>query len=407
MGIPHLFRCPISLDLFTDPVTLCTGQTYDRSSIEKWLAAGNLTCPVTMQKLHDPSITPNHTLRHLIHQWLQLGNQFNPFDNYFKIIHPHHHPSHLAALLLEHNLESTLETKLQTLEKIQLLADQELPSQNSCLTQLGFFPLLLELVFLQKVVGVGEQYAQDNLKFAEQALVCALKLLPFHNLEPLNMLKEESKMAHFLVLFEHGSISIKTSLCHLVEAISTSFETKEVCAMLGKNGRLLQGILQALLDLQDNSKASEAGIKAISALSSLEENRECLVREGAVEGLIKYISSAGRRERMAAAMAMATIEVLLGVESAKEAVINHPNGVTSLVKMVFRVSDHGGGESAVNSLMIICYDSLRAREEAICAGVLTQLLLLLQSQCSGRTKMKARMLLKLLRSMWAEDTNHV
>ena len=95
MAIPHLFRCPISLDLFKDPVTLCTGQTYDRSSIEKWLAAGNLTCPVTMQKLHDPSIVPNHTLRHLIDQWLQLGHQFDP--NYLATI------DSLAAL--KHTLE--------------------------------------------------------------------------------------------------------------------------------------------------------------------------------------------------------------------------------------------------------------------------------------------------------------
>uniref|UniRef100_A0A5B7A714 U-box domain-containing protein n=1 Tax=Davidia involucrata TaxID=16924 RepID=A0A5B7A714_DAVIN len=374
MGIPHLFRCPISLDLFTDPVTLCTGQTYDRSSIEKWLAAGNLTCPVTMQKLHDPSIVPNHTLRHLIDQWLEMGHQFNP--DYFQMIDP---DRSIAAL--KHNLESpesTLETKLQTLAKIQ-----ELTSSNS-LIQLGFFPLLVELVF-----------AQDNLKFVEQALVCALKLLPVLDnldLEPLNMLKQESKMAYFLLLFEHGSISIKTSLCHLVEAISTSLETRELCCMLGRNRRLLQGM--SLL-LHHNS---DAGTKAISALCSLEENREYLVREGAVDGLITHVLSP---ERSSAPMAMATLELLLGVESAKEAVINHPNGVGALVKMVFRVSDsdHGGSESAVNSLMIICHHSLRAREEAISAGVLTQLLLLLQSQCTDMTKTKARMLLKLLRSM--------
>ncbi|KAJ0973123.1 hypothetical protein J5N97_021082 [Dioscorea zingiberensis] len=70
MSIPLLFRCPISLDLFTDPVTLSTGQTYDRPSIEQWLARGNRTCPVTMQRLHDTSLVPNHTLRHLIDQWL-------------------------------------------------------------------------------------------------------------------------------------------------------------------------------------------------------------------------------------------------------------------------------------------------------------------------------------------------
>ncbi|KAJ6760671.1 hypothetical protein OIU79_025501 [Salix purpurea] len=37
------FRCPISLELMTDPVTVSTGQTYDRSSIQRWLKAGNMT----------------------------------------------------------------------------------------------------------------------------------------------------------------------------------------------------------------------------------------------------------------------------------------------------------------------------------------------------------------------------
>jgi hypothetical protein len=104
---------------------------------------------------------------------------------------------------------------------------------------------------------------------------------------------------------------------------------------------------------------------------------------------------------------MATIELLLGLESAKEALINDPNGIKALIKMVFRVSDHQGSESAIRSLMIICTDSLQAREEAIGAGVLTQLLLLLQSQCSGRTKTKARMLLKLLGSKWDEEPKHL
>ncbi|KAF2292097.1 hypothetical protein GH714_010114 [Hevea brasiliensis] len=181
MSIPHLFICPISLDLFKDPVTLCTGQTYDRSSIEKWLSAGNLTCPVIMQKLHDLSMVPNHTLRHLIDDWLQMGPQFDP--DYKKTID--------SLSLLKSNLashEATLEKKFQALERIQALSEES----------------------------------------------------------------------------------------------------------------------------------------------------------------------------------------------------------TSRIS----VSDHEGSESAVRSLVLICSDSLQAREQAICVGVLTQLLLLLQSQCSGRTKSKARMLLK-------------
>lgn len=67
--IPLYFRCPISLELMQDPVILSTGQTYDRSSIEKWVASGNTTCPVSMQKLEDFTLIPNHTLRRLIQEW--------------------------------------------------------------------------------------------------------------------------------------------------------------------------------------------------------------------------------------------------------------------------------------------------------------------------------------------------
>jgi hypothetical protein len=46
--VPSFFKCPISLELMRDPVVLCTGQSYKRSSIEPWLEAGNHTCPTTM-----------------------------------------------------------------------------------------------------------------------------------------------------------------------------------------------------------------------------------------------------------------------------------------------------------------------------------------------------------------------
>ncbi|GFY94196.1 hypothetical protein Acr_09g0006420 [Actinidia rufa] len=390
MGIPYLFRCPISLDLLTDPVTLCTGQTYDRSSIEKWLSAGNQTCPVTMQKLHDPSMVPNHTLRHLIHQWLLRSDSDSNYYHPLIASDSDQYPfiSSLKHILQSH--DSTLEDKLQTLETIQILS----PSCHARLIELGFFQLVLQLVF----------GAQQNLKLVEQALVCALKLLPHCSLRPLkDMFKEESvELDNFVAVFNQGTITIKKSLCEIVEAISSSLETKELCAMLGNNQRLLQGMV-LLLYHQDDSGASESGIKAMSAFCSLETNRGNLVREGVVDGLITYLLWSGH-ERQNRNLAMAMLEVLLGLESAKQAVIDHPSGVNVLVKMVFRVSDdhHQGSESAVNSLMMLCCDSVQAREASICAGVLTQLLLLLQSQCDGTAKTKARMLLKLLRS-----THHV
>ncbi|GAU28857.1 hypothetical protein TSUD_21940 [Trifolium subterraneum] len=77
--VSPFFLCPISLQLMKDPVTVSTGITYDRQSIEKWLfSSQNQTCPVTKQQLtHDDNhliiLTPNHTLRRLIQAWCTIN----------------------------------------------------------------------------------------------------------------------------------------------------------------------------------------------------------------------------------------------------------------------------------------------------------------------------------------------
>ncbi|KAL9235296.1 hypothetical protein vseg_010067 [Gypsophila vaccaria] len=71
--IPDDFRCPISLELMKDPVIVSTGQTYERSCIEKWIEAGHNTCPKTQQTLQNSSLTPNYVLRSLIAQWCEAN----------------------------------------------------------------------------------------------------------------------------------------------------------------------------------------------------------------------------------------------------------------------------------------------------------------------------------------------
>ncbi|KAE8702387.1 hypothetical protein F3Y22_tig00110483pilonHSYRG00405 [Hibiscus syriacus] len=57
-----------------DPVTVPTGITYDRESIEKWLFSGkNTACPATKQTISDCELVPNHTLRRLIQSWCTLN----------------------------------------------------------------------------------------------------------------------------------------------------------------------------------------------------------------------------------------------------------------------------------------------------------------------------------------------
>ncbi|XP_057543842.1 U-box domain-containing protein 25-like [Amaranthus tricolor] len=422
MSIPNFFTCPISLELFNDPVTLCTGQTYDRCSIERWLAAGNLTCPVTMQKLHDVSMVPNHTLRHLIDQWLDKSNFHHNLHQSFHHDHDHYDDHDICKVgskvmfftSLKHVLESQdhsfLDQKIQVLEQVTCLSE-DLPRKNEALISIGFFPLILGIIF-------GSRKPQENMNLVEKSLDCALKLLPFSSLDDLNILLEESKFETFKVLFQEGSYLVKISLCNIIEIVSlpTSISTKGLLSKIGNNTQILQSLISYINDHEQNPKLSQGGIKAIVSLlssSSSHDNRgENMIKEGLIPSLVTYILELEKKDKdEMIPKAIKALELVLDLESAKKEFMGNgvlSKGIKGLIKMVFRVSgDDEGSESAVNCLMILCCESNEIREEAICGGLLTQLLLLLQSQCSVRTKTRARMLLKLLRSMWSKDPKKV
>ncbi|XP_074578978.1 U-box domain-containing protein 26-like [Curcuma longa] len=398
MSIPHLFRCPISLEIFTDPVTLSTGQTYDRPSIEKWLADGNLTCPVTMQRLTDTTLIPNHALCHLIDQWLLADPGDNCHDS---LQFPDAADFSLVALRRKLLSPTTLPSeKLEMARRVHVLS-VESDVGRACLVQLGFFPLLLQLLFRTPGGTLLDS------EFAGALLSCVLSLSVSAPLDPLNMLKEEESTLSSLVhLLDLGNAEIKISTCHLFEVIASSSATHELCSIVvDRSPRVLQILVSMLGDKSSTFKASQAAVRATAALCSYSEsNRRRAIGEGAVDGLIAHLLSncCARRN---AAPALAALELLLGLEAGRKALLENPSGVRALVKMVFRVSTgHEGSEHALRSLLAICGESETARAAATSVGAVTQLLLLLQSQCGAASKAKARALLKMLRASWNGET---
>ncbi|KAF8400830.1 hypothetical protein HHK36_014132 [Tetracentron sinense] len=79
---PKDFVCPITSHLFDDPVTLETGQTYERRAIQEWLERGNSTCPITRQKLRS-TIMPktNYVLKRLIASWKEQNPVLIPIQS--------------------------------------------------------------------------------------------------------------------------------------------------------------------------------------------------------------------------------------------------------------------------------------------------------------------------------------
>ncbi|KNA21228.1 hypothetical protein SOVF_045050 isoform A [Spinacia oleracea] len=81
VAVPSYFRCPLSLDFMLDPVIVASGQTYERSSIQKWLDNGLKICPKTRQHLSHTNIITNYTVKALISNWFQENNLKPPPSN--------------------------------------------------------------------------------------------------------------------------------------------------------------------------------------------------------------------------------------------------------------------------------------------------------------------------------------
>jgi hypothetical protein len=80
--IPPSFFCPITHDMFKDPVTLgTTGHTFERSAISDWLQR-NTTDPLSNAHLTDSTLAPNFALRDAISDYLRRvsGNIIGPAD---------------------------------------------------------------------------------------------------------------------------------------------------------------------------------------------------------------------------------------------------------------------------------------------------------------------------------------
>ncbi|KAB8095404.1 hypothetical protein EE612_023458 [Oryza sativa] len=257
MSIPHLFRCPISLDIFTDPVTLCTGQTYDRPCIERWLAAGHRTCPVTMQPLGDATaLVPNRTLRHLIERWLSTDQHHNhhlpePAAPAAEAEADAEEPS-LAALkrcLQQPDAAGAGKAKVGALKKVMTLASES-DVGRACMVQLGFLPVLLQLVFHAPAAPPSERRGGEAAVVEELALQCALGLMPSSAASPqlgcLNVLKSEASLASLVALLERGRGRTRAGLCRLLEAVATAAATRELALVVAASPRVWQALLPLL-----------------------------------------------------------------------------------------------------------------------------------------------------------------
>ncbi|KAK8521434.1 hypothetical protein V6N13_077536 [Hibiscus sabdariffa] len=171
---PEDFRCPISLELMIDPVTVSTGQTYDRSSIQKWLKAGHTICPKTGEKLTSTELVPNTNLRKLIHQFcadrgVSLAKTGKKSQGITRMIVPGSPAAmkFLTKLLVRKLILGPSEQKNKAAYEIRLLAKSNIYNR-SCLIEAGAIPPLLNLLYSFNK-SIQENAAAALLKLSKHA----------------------------------------------------------------------------------------------------------------------------------------------------------------------------------------------------------------------------------------------
>nr|BAK07679.1 predicted protein [Hordeum vulgare subsp. vulgare] len=337
--IPNDFLCPISLEIMTDPVIIASGRTYERRSIQKWLDAGQRTCPKTQQPLAHLSLAPNFALKNLILQWcennkveIQTRADEPPVEEVSKEV--------LIPSLVKDLSSPNLDVQRKAVKKIRSLS-KESPENRTLITGSGGIAALVGLLqYPDKKIQDNTVTSLLNLSIDEANKVLIAK----GNAIPL-----------IIEVLKNGSVEGQENSAAALFSLSMVDENKVVIGALGgvpplvnllKNGTIRgkkdanTAIFNLLLNHQNKLRAIEAGIvpvllkilddaklgmvdEALSIFLLLGSNSACratIGTESFVETLVRIIKEGTPKNKECA------LSVILELGSCNNALMVHALG---------------------------------------------------------------------------------
>ncbi|RDX68673.1 U-box domain-containing protein 27, partial [Mucuna pruriens] len=387
--VPSFFRCPISLDVMKSPVSLSTGVTYDRSSIQRWLDNGNNTCPATMQVLQTKDFVPNRTLQRLIQIWSdsvrhRVDSPESPASTESVL-------SKDQVLVAISDLQTRSDNRFDSLAKIARFAQDSEENRDFLVRTECFVPVLVG--FLDNVNG--------GVEFLEQ-VVTALDLVISKTEDPEGLKKlilerqsEEPKQSvdSLLLVLQQGSCGSKVASARVLKSVAIDAESKLLIAES-------EGVVSQLLNLITPEKdldLIESCLSCLVAISTPKRSKMKLVRLGAVKAFSKLLSA----RSLSVSVTEKVLKLVETVSSTKEGrseICEDSACVAAIVNKVLKVSSVAT-EHAVTTLWSVCYlfRDQKAQEAVTKANGLTKILLLMQSNCSPQVRQMSADLLKIFR----------
>ncbi|XP_047970977.1 U-box domain-containing protein 11-like [Salvia hispanica] len=375
--IPVDFMCPISLELMKDPVIVATGQTYERSYIQRWIDCGNTTCPKTQQNLRHLTLTPNYVLRSLISQWCMkhgveqmsplINGRIKKSDGSFRDVTGE--IAAVEALVCKLSSRSSEERRAAVAE-IRSLSKRS-TDNRILLAEAGAIPILVNLLTCE------DAQIQDN------AVTSILNLSIYENNKALIMLA--NAIPSIVQILRAGSMEAKENAAATLFSLSLANENK---ITIGASGAI-----PALVELLQNGspRGKKDAATALFNLCIYHGNKGRAVRAGIITALLKMLTDSSS---CMVDEALTILSVLASHQEAKAAIIK-----ASTIPVLIDLLRSGLPRNKENASAILLSLCKRDHENLACLSRLGAVIPLSELAKTGteRAKRKANSLLETLR----------
>ncbi|KAE8696253.1 U-box domain-containing protein 27 [Hibiscus syriacus] len=379
--VPSFFRCPISLDVMKSPVSLCTGVTYDRASIQRWLDDGNNTCPATMQVLKTKELVPNRNLQRLIQIWFDsvARRQLDAVSGPKSVFVPSRNQVKLLIKHLDNN------NCFSSLTKILHFA-KESDENRQFLARID--------CFFNKVFDF-----MRNEEFDFKLVEKVVKLLDLmsNNVSDKKPLLETNCLSTILLVLQRGNSDSQIQAVRLLESVAIDEESKLKIAH--KEG-LIPELVKSLRK-EKNPRLIEASLSCLIAITTPKRVKIKLIQHRTIPELKNLLSQPNTtipitEKSLKLLEALSTCKEERAAEIWRDTVL-----LQRVVEKVMKVSSNAT-EHSVAILWSGCYlFRERKAREAVAGGgngmMMTKLLLLMQSNCSPAVRQMSADLLKIFR----------
>uniref|UniRef100_A0A1J3IC44 U-box domain-containing protein n=1 Tax=Noccaea caerulescens TaxID=107243 RepID=A0A1J3IC44_NOCCA len=382
--VPTFFRCPISLDVMKSPVSLCTGVTYDRASIQRWLDGGNNTCPATMQILQNKDFIPNRTLQRLIEIWSDSVRRRACVESAETAVPTR---DEIAAAI-----EKEERYDREILSKILRFARESDDNKGFLAGKDDFVRLLADLlsqVDFKTTSTAKLLVVQEAVKILSMIRIKISDRRRFSNLILNN---GRDRLTAIIFLFKTGNVELKIECAGLLEFMAVDAESK---LLIAERDGLISELMKSISRDSDPSLI-ESTLSVLIAISSQKRVKLNLIREKLIKDLTKLLSDPTTSSVSVTEKCLKLLETLASTKEGRSEICGGDGEcLKTVVKKLMKVST-AATEHAVTVLWSVSYlfKEDKALEAVTSTNGVTKILLLLQSNCSPAVR---RMLTDLLK----------